>query len=325
MYNYINSSAVRLAMLMGYEIDEITYLIMENFLNTFMCRYDYEGIPEDCDKLTGYRNLQDLYIFFAPCIAWFEDKKHGPMYLPVSGMTEFNAVGKPKKWRVFSFNGIIDKELTDKESVLIFNDEALSIPYLHLLYEAKFMKKLDLAMNQNIDLQSTPYVIEAFEENKKQASTWSYLLQTFKSRIVLRKRKSEERNPLEASQVLNTDVEFKNPDFMKAYNEFLFRAHTYMGIKNVNIEKSERLLTGEISANDIIVQSNYTNGLDMRNKGFEQVNKMFGTNIKAKPTDLQTMVADMSSAYMAKGMGGGIDALHNVRDNPSKTDAKLST
>ena len=142
---------------------------------------------------------------------------------------------------------------------------------------------------------------------------------------MLRKRKSEERNPLEASQVLNTDVEFKNPDFMKAYNEFLFRAHTYMGIKNVNIEKSERLLTGEISANDIIVQSNYTNGLDMRNKGFEQVNKMFGTNIKAKPTDLQTMVADMSSAYMTKGMGGRINALHNVGDNPSKTDAKLST
>lgn len=323
MYNFFNSFGYRLIGLLGYEVDELSFLIMEDFLNTFMVRYEYEGFSDEYKKLTGNRNLLDLYIFFAPAVCLFEDKKYQQVILPVSGLTRFNAVGKPTSWRVFSVNGQINREYNENNSTLIFNDQALSIPYLHLLREARFMKKLDLAMNQNIDLQSTPYVIEAFDENKKAASTWSALLQSFKSRIVLRKRREQDKNnPLSQSQVLNTTVEFKNPDFMKAYNEFLFRAHTYMGIKNVNIEKSERLLTGEISANDIIVQSNYTNCLDMRNDGFEKANRMFGWNLKAKPRELKTMVADLSSAYMAAGMGGIQNGLQSNSDNASKNNSK---
>lgn len=305
MYDYFSSYGARLAQLLGYEVDETTYLIMENFLNLFMKRYEYDGFSDKMSDYYGHRNMLDMYLFFAPALCFFEDKDLGLMYLPVSGLTKYNAVGKPTEWRVFSVNGLINREYNDTNSVLMFNDEATSIPYLHLLYEARFLKKLDLSMNQNIDLQSTPYIIEAFDENKKAAQTWSNLLQSFKSRIVLRKRRDEKSiNPLQMSQVLNTQVELKISDLMKAYNEFLFRGHTYMGIKNVNIEKSERLLTGEISANDILVQNNYTNCLEMRQKAFDEIAQKFGIKITVKPTDLKTMFADISSAYMAKGMGG---------------------
>lgn len=288
----------------GYEWNEKTYIIMERFLNLFMSRYEYEGIPDEFEHTYGNRNLFELMLFFSPAVAWFKKGKE-LMALPVSGTYEYNAAGKPIKWTAYAINGAWDEELNEDNSVLMFNDQAMSIPYLQLLYEARFLVKLDSAMNQNIDLQSKPYVIEAFDENVKSTATWADLVSEFKSRIVVRKKRDKgDKSDLLQSQVLNLGVELQVAEFMKAYNEFLFRGHTYLGIKNVNIEKSERLLTGEVSANDILVQNNYTNAMLMRQKCFDELHEkgIITEKITVKPTELRTMTADISSMYQAQGM-----------------------
>ena len=290
----------------GYAQDRITNLILENFLNIHMSRFELENVPEGFDKLYGNRNLYDLFLFFAPAVAVFEHKGIGVIALPASTIAEYNAVGKPTKWNVFSINGQFSKELNEDNSVLIFNDEALTIPYLHLEYEARFLRKIDLAMNQNIDLQSTPYVIEAFDESTKSASKWTDLLHSFTSRIVLRKkREADKRNDLiQQSQVLNTNVDLKIKEFQSAYTQFLYRAYTYEGIKNIDIEKNERLLTGEISGNDSIIQLNYTNALNARRKGWESVNKMFGTKFSIKPRDMESIIPKNVNPFYENKQGG---------------------
>lgn len=314
MKNNVTELGLHLIHRYGYEYDEKTFLIMENLLNLFMSRYEYDGLPKELGEYYGDPNLFELFLFYAPAVTWFEHPTQGLMVLPVSGASKFNLVGKPTEWRAVALNGVLEVELNEDNAVLMFNDKAKSIPYLHLMYESKFMRKLDMASMQNIDLQSTPYIIEAFDENNKGTAIWEKLLNSFKSRIVLRKsRDKDNRNSLLQSQVLDTRVDLKVKENMTAYNEFLFRAHTYMGIKNVNIEKSERLLTGEVSANDILVQSNYTNGLNTRQKAFDEVEKKFGRRVTVKPTDLKTMVADMHSAYMGANIPnkGGVE---NVQD-----------
>ena len=310
MTEYNRGIAMSLIGRYGYSYDEQTYLILENFLNLFMSRYEYEGLPDEFGEYYSDPNMFELYLFFAPAVTWFVDPVKGLMVLPVTGATKLNAVGKPTEWRAVAINGTFNVELNEDNAVLMFNDKAKTVPYLHLMYEGRFMRKLDLASNQNIDLQSTPYIIEAFDENSKGAGIWERMLNSFKSRIVLRKnREKDTRNSFAQSQVLKTDVDLKVKDYMTAYNEFLFRAHTYIGIKNVNIEKSERLLTGEVSANDILVQNNYTNGLNARQKAFDEIYKKFGIKVTVKPTDLKTMVADIHSTYMSQGklmlQGGG--------------------
>ena len=176
---------------------------MERFLNLFMTRYEYDGIPEEFEHLYGNRNLFELMLFFSPAVAWF--RRGGKlMALPVSGTYKYNAAGKPVNCTAYAINGTFSEELNEKNSVLMFNDQAMTVPYLQLLYEARFLIKLDSAMSQNIDLQSTPYVIEAFDENAKSASTWSKMLNEFKSRIVIRKKRDKgDKNDLLQSQVLN--------------------------------------------------------------------------------------------------------------------------
>lgn len=305
MLNYENSICYNLIGQLGHPCDRRTDIIISRLLNNFMTRFDFDGMPDETMELYGHRNMWELYLFFARAVAWFEHPKLGLIGLPANGQWKFNAVGKPTAWNVFAINGSFNMELTEKNSVLMFNDNAMTIPYLQLMYEARFMEKLDAAMLQNIELQSTPYVIEAFEEQADSASKWSKLLSSFASRIVLRKKRDKDKlNDLRESQVLDTHVDLKINELMKAYQEFLFRAHTYLGIKNVNIEKSERLLTGEVSANDILIQQNYTNALNMRQDAFDEVRKKLGYTITVNPLDLQTMQADLSSAYMAASAGG---------------------
>lgn len=327
MNQYYNTMSLQLCGKYGIPYDEKTMIIMERFLNQFMSRFHYKGMPDHTNEVYGYRKMWEFFLFFAPSVAWFEDPTEGLLCLPTSGEYEYNAVGKPTKWYVSAINGAFtNKPLTEKNSVLMFNDQALSIPIIQLLYECRFMSKLDMAMMQNIDLQSTPYVIEAFEEEGKTASMWSQVLKSFKSHVVLRKRREKDRvTELSKSQVLDTRVDLKIKDLMTAYNEFLFRAHTYLGIKNVNIEKSERLLTGEVSANDILIQMNYTNCLNARGDCFEQVNKMFSTHVEVEPPELETMMADLSSAYMAAGAGGLGAFGKGGNSNGVSADSKPST
>ena len=192
---------------LGYTIQLKEFLIMEKLLNVFMKRYEYEGFDDNYKELYGNRNLFDLFLFFAPAVAWFEQEGQGLMALPASSVAKYNAVGKPTHWNVFAVNGEFNFELNEDNSVLMFNDEAMTIPFIHLMYETGFMTKLDSASNQNIDLQSTPYVIEAFDENVGGASKWGQLLNSFKSRIVLRKRRDSKQQDISQSQVLNTGVD----------------------------------------------------------------------------------------------------------------------
>lgn len=317
MYNKI---AYKLMGKYGYSADRITNLILENFLNVHLSRFELEGVPEGFNEVYGNRNLYELFLFFAPAVAWFDLKGVGVIALPASTIAEYNAVGKPTKWNVFSINGQFSMELNENNSVLMFNDQALTIPYLHLEYEARFLRKLDLAMNQNIDLQSTPYIIEAFDENVKSANSWSQAIKNFSSRIVLRKKREvDKRNEMVSnSQVLNTAVELKVKDMQTAYTSFLYRAYTYMGIKNIDIEKSERLLTGEISGNDSIIQLNYTNALHTRELAFDEVNKMFGTSFKIKARELESLLPKNVNPYYS--MLGGV----NNAGNSSKIERDTS-
>lgn len=303
---------------LGYQIEFKQFLIMEKLLNVFMKRYEYEGFDDKFKELYGNRNLFDLFLFFAPAVAWFEKEGVGLTALPASAVAKYNAVGKPTHWNVFAMNGQFSFELNESNSVLMFNDEAMTIPFLHLMYEAGFMNRLDSAANQNIDLQSTPYIIEAYDENVNTASKWSQMLSKFKSRIVLRKRRDGKQNDLAQSQVLNTGVDLKVKEFTSAYNDFLSRAYTYMGIKNVNIEKNERLLVGEISANDIVIQNNYTNCLNMRQKAFDEIKLKFGYDIKVKPANLESMLPDLNYGFSGNqniNKGG-----NTIENNRNKTE-----
>jgi len=58
--------------------------------------------------------------------------------------------------------------------------------------------------------------------------------------------------------------------------------NTVIGVPNANTQKRERMITDEVNANNVDTQCRVNLWLETMNRDIEQVNKMFGTDIKVK-------------------------------------------
>lgn len=296
-------------------VDETEALILEKLFNIYMSRWDYENLPDELQELIGTRNFIDGQLFFQPSMAWFKDSKKGILCLPTSGEYKYNTVGRPVEWSCWGYNGE-EWRLTDKNSVIMFNDEAMSIPYLQLRYEISFMREADKTARQNLIAQRQPYIIETDDDTIKSAQAMFDQLGEFKP--VIFRRKTEKRNPdpIE-TKVFQTGV----PDMGKAFDDIYTmhwnRCLSYLGINNIGVQdKKERLIVAETTGNDMLIQINFTSAFDQRKRAIDKVNKLFGTNIKITPKPLETIQTAINSAFselMAQGQAKGVQNDNGVQ------------
>lgn len=288
-------------------IDETESLIMEKLYNIYLSRFEYKNLPESLQKIIGNRNFIDGNLFFQPSMAWFMSSEHGLLCLPTSGRYSFNVVGRPVKWTCFGNDGS-EWDLDENNSVLMFNDEAMTVPFLHLAYEAGFMRDVEHTARQNLFAQRQPFIIETDEDTLKSAQAEMQQLGEFKPVIFRRKFDKKNPDPIE-TKVFNTNVPFLTKELDDFYTIRMNRCLTYLGIKNIGVQdKKERLVVAETTGNDMIIQTYFTSAYNQRKKAIDDVNKMFGTNIEFGAVKLETMQAaidntlsEMMAMAQAKG------------------------
>lgn len=289
-------------------VDETEALILEKLFNIYMSRWDYENLPDELQSLIGTRNFIDGQLFFQPAMAWFKDSKLGILCLPTSGEYKYNTVGRPVEWTCWGYNGE-EWRLTDKNSVIMFNDEAMSIPYLQLRYEISFMREADMTARQNLIALRQPYFIETDDDTLKSAQSIFDQLKEFKP--VIFKRKCEKRNPEPIeTKVFQTGVQNMGKELDDIYTMHWNRCLSYLGINNIGVQdKKERLVVAETTGNDMLIQIDFTSAIDQRQRAIDKVNKLFGTNIKITPKPLKTIQTAINSAYselVAQGQAKGV-------------------
>lgn len=300
-------------------LDNCEFLLIQKFLNIFCNRFEYDGLPKETKVGSAQNNILELMMFFSPAVVWFRDDVLGVQCLPVAGDFDYKITGLPTRWRVQGANGY-NKEFDETNSSIMFNDSSYSIPFLHTLYEIKFMTECDKTHSQEIFAHRRPIIMEMEEDEKKSGNLFIQKLKDFSNIIKIRLRqkdKGNQRTPYNTQMFQATEKDFNGKVYMDDFKEFENRILTYYGINNVNIEKRERLLTGEISANDMIIQTNYTSALNARKYAIEKANEMFGTNISIKPSKLMAMQAlnlnTQQIQNQPQGVQNGISNQPNVQ------------
>ena len=256
------------------------------FLNLFMRMYniclnlfEYENLPPTCDV----EYLESALFWFGRAI-FVNDENYGLLSLRVVENGKRNIYNRAINYRAIGFNGY-NKAVTlnegnglwGKNAVLVKNNY-MKYPTFNILLEYICdITEVKRAMMVNVNATRTPFVFSGPKQVMKS------LKQMFKQ--------MEDNEPAlfvnddydsESINLVNNTQAFIGNDLLSLKHDLLGEMLGVLGIKYVNTEKKERLITDEAKSTEMFNDLSINTMLDQRKMAIEQVNKLFGTNIKVK-------------------------------------------
>lgn len=230
--------------------------------------FEWKNLPDSCDErfleMTLYENGKALF---------FKDEELGYLSLRCASAGKWNVYNIPTVRRAYASNGY-NRQLTDKDSVIIYNN------YLHTncAYDVKFFAlklwNVDRAIDVNANAQKTPVLIHSTEQ---QQLTLQNLYQQYDGNqpFIF----ADKGLDIQSFSVLKTDAPYVADKLYQLKTQYWNEALTYLGIVNLNIQKKERLIQDEVTRNQGgTIASRYTR-LQMRKQCVKEINKMFGLDM----------------------------------------------
>lgn len=250
----------------NYTYMQYAYRLMELSISMF----EWKNLPEGIDE-----RFLEMVLFTDGHAVFFKDDELGD-YLALQCLIngKLNVYRIPVKRRAFAVNGY-QKQLTDKDSVIIFNNMLHTNSWLDVKMFAKRLYNLDRIIDVNANAQKTPILIKG---NEQQRLTLTNLYKEYDGNApVIFADKSLDMNAL---QVLSTQAPYVADKIYQLKTQIWNEALTYLGISNVSFQKRERMVSDEVTRSQGGTVASRYSRLNARRQACEQINKMFGLNIE---------------------------------------------
>lgn len=199
----------------------------------------------------------------------------------------FDVYGNPKKRRAYSRYNQYSNYLTDKNSVIIWNNYSRKPSYPRIYTYAKRLALLDVIIDINVNAQKTPVLLRGSE---KQRLTLENLYMQYAGNYPFLFGSDDLQ--LDSLNVLKTDAPYVGDKLYSLKIQIWNEALTYLGISNVSFQKKERLVSDEVSRNMGGTVANRNSRLDARKKACDDINKMFGLNVSVEWNDQYDIKAE---------------------------------
>lgn len=250
-------------------------------LNNATFRQYYNRLTELSISMFEWKNLPDtvdprhleLTLFSDGQAVFFEDEEIGFLALQNTKGGKFNVYRVPTDRRAYAVNGY-QKDLTDKDSVIIFNNYLHSNSRLDVEMFARRLWNLDRAIDVNANAQKTPVLIQC-DETQRLTMLNLYKKYDGNEPFIFG---DKNLNP-NAIKTLKTDAPYVADKLYQLKTQIWNEALTYLGISNINITKKERLITDEVTRNQGGTIASRYSRLEARRDACKQINKMFGLDI----------------------------------------------
>lgn len=282
-------------------------------MNTGTYRQYYNRLVELAISMFEWKNLPDtvdprfleLCLFTDGQVVFFNDPDLGYLTLQNACNGGFNVYRIPVKRRAYAVNGY-QKDLSDKDSVIIFNNYLHTNSQLDAAMFARRLSDLDRSIDVNAKAQKTPILIKCDET---QRLTMQNLYMQYDGNMpFIFADKSLNTNQLQA---IKTDAPYVADKLYQLKTQIWNEALTYLGISNINVQKKERLITDEVTRNQGGTIASRYSRLNARRDACKQINAMFGLDVwcdyredyQAITDDNDTVDGDPNS----DGQGGEVD------------------
>lgn len=250
-------------------------------MNNATFRQYYDRLVELSISMFEWINLPDtidprfleLTLFADGDAVFFKDEEIGFLALQniIAGPLDVYRI--PIHRRAYSVNGY-SKDLTNKDSVIIWNNALHKNSMLDVQMFARRLYNLDRAVDVNANAQKTPILIVCEES---QRLTFENLYKEYQGNAPVIKG-DKGLNP-DSFKVLKTDAPFVADKLYQLKVQIWNEALTFLGISNINVTKKERLITDEVTRNLGAIIANRYSRLNARREACKQINRMFGLDI----------------------------------------------
>lgn len=230
--------------------------------------FEWKNLPETIDE-----RFLELALFSMGMAVFFQDEVMGYLALRTTISGEFNVYRIPIRRRAFADNGY-NKELTIKDSVIIYNNMIHTNSMLDVRVFSEKLADIDRTIQVNAKAQKTPVLIKC-DENQR--LTMLNLYKEYEGNApVIYGDKNLNANGI---TVLKTDAPYTADRLYQLKTQIWNEALTYLGISNINSVKKERMITDEVTRNQGGVVASRYSRLESRRKACKEINDMFGLNI----------------------------------------------
>lgn len=230
--------------------------------------FEWKNLPETVDP-----RFLELTLFADGQAVFFKDEVMGYLALQNVLGGDFDVYRIPKTRKAYASNGY-NRPLSDKDSVIIFNNYLHTNSKLDVEMFARRLWNLDRAIDVNANAQKTPILIQCDET---QRLTVLNLYKKFDgNEPVIFGDKNLNPNSI---KVLKTDAPYVCDKLYQLKTQIWNEALTYLGISNINITKKERLITDEVTRNQGGTIASRYSRLEARREACLAINKMFGLDI----------------------------------------------
>lgn len=225
--------------------------------------FEWTGFPDTVD--TRYL---ELALFSEGKAVFFYDEVLGYLTLRCTIGGKLTVYRIPMQRRAISENGY-NKDLTDKDSVIIYNNLLRTNSQLDVEMFSKRLYNLDRAIDVNVNAVKTPIMIQCSEAQRLTMKNLYMKYEGNEPYVIA----ANNLNP-EGIKVLQTGAPFIAPQMyelrMNVWNEAL----TAIGVANID-QKKERRTNEEVDKTQGAVVANRFGRLEARRQACEQINRMF--------------------------------------------------
>lgn len=256
----------------------VNYIVyLDRLLEIAVSQFKWDGLPNTVDS----RYLEKTLLNNGSAI-FFKDEIFGFTALESANYGRWNIYGIPQERRAYAQNGY-NRELTDKDSVIIWNNQLHKNDLILLTEYAKKLYQLDQIISINVNAQKTPILIKC---NDRQRQTMVNLYKKYDGNepFIF----ADKDIDLTGVTVLNTQAPYLARELyelkMNIWNEVL----TYLGVVNIQTNKKERLITDEVTKLNGGTMASRQSRLNARKQACNEINAMFGLNLSVSINDDNT-------------------------------------
>lgn len=236
--------------------------------NIAVSMFHWEGLPDSVDE----RFLELILCEYGYAI-YFNDEILGNLALTCMIGGPLDVYRIPIYRRAYANSGY-QKDLSEKDSVMIFNNY-MHTPTLDTLFLfAQRLTNLERSIQVNVNAQKTPILLVC-DESQKLTLEKVYNKYMGNMPVIYGAKNLDVSN----FQSLTTNAPFVADDLNQLKRQIWGEAMTFLGVANSDSDKRERLVSSESTGQFGNVEAQRHVGLASRRAAAEKINKMFGTNI----------------------------------------------